>query len=652
MSQASEQIAKQFAAAANVKNIWKDIIINVKDYGAKGSPTDDTAAFQAAINYANSVGMTEITIPAGSYTYGTLTNTTGIVFVGDGVTITGTTKVPLVHVAQLADIAINVKSFGAVGDGVTDDTIAIQNAIDSLGLYNTLLIPEGVYVVSSLVYNKSFTTVVCDGEILSTTTDVAFLISCSNSVFHKLRVKRSFTNTGVAKNDLLYKGVVIRNSKNITLYSPDVRNFKRGINVDSDSSVGCAYIDIYAPMLFDNLISYSTTTSNDGWSNETHVFGGRMHIGGFSDYTETAYCDLVGDCHRFIGIALESANVERKIKGNFSECAWSYCRFEGSNGICDIEIVNNGNKLIWNRDLENIIVNTGIRNVISTSWKTETSIITGSQPKTWVSTSALKDFTVTVDNNCYLVDSSEVATGISLPVASDKYLRYVPITIKKIDSTNNIVSINAGLSRLDHTIRIAKLTFQGESITVMSDGERYRVIGDYTFGETTATSGFDTRTFGIGSEIRNDNLSTTLTYASKICVQAGTNGSASVNATGTSGSNTVTIAGTDVAKVEKGQYITIATAGDYIITAKNGDVITLNGTLPGDVTSQAITFRAPVFRKKDRVIIEMTAAPTTGTWAKGDIVYNSNPTAGGKIGWVCITAGTPGTWKAFGTIDA
>lgn len=46
-----------------------------------------------------------------------------------------------------------------------------------------------------------------------------------------------------------------------------------------------------------------------------------------------------------------------------------------------------------------------------------------------------------------------------------------------------------------------------------------------------------------------------------------------------------------------------------------------------------------------------TAAPTTGEWARGDIRYNSAPSAGGKVGWVCTAAGTPGTWKAFGVID-
>ena len=46
-----------------------------------------------------------------------------------------------------------------------------------------------------------------------------------------------------------------------------------------------------------------------------------------------------------------------------------------------------------------------------------------------------------------------------------------------------------------------------------------------------------------------------------------------------------------------------------------------------------------------------TAAPTTGTWNKGDFVLNSNPsetgTAGSKYivhGYRCTVSGTPGTW--------
>ena len=52
-----------------------------------------------------------------------------------------------------------------------------------------------------------------------------------------------------------------------------------------------------------------------------------------------------------------------------------------------------------------------------------------------------------------------------------------------------------------------------------------------------------------------------------------------------------------------------------------------------------------------------TAAPTELTWARGDIVYNSEPSeagAGGSkyvvTGWICTVGGTPGTWVAMRTL--
>ena len=47
-----------------------------------------------------------------------------------------------------------------------------------------------------------------------------------------------------------------------------------------------------------------------------------------------------------------------------------------------------------------------------------------------------------------------------------------------------------------------------------------------------------------------------------------------------------------------------------------------------------------------------TTAPTTGTWTQGQMVKKTDPveagSAGSKyviVGWVCVTNGTPGTWK-------
>lgn len=47
-----------------------------------------------------------------------------------------------------------------------------------------------------------------------------------------------------------------------------------------------------------------------------------------------------------------------------------------------------------------------------------------------------------------------------------------------------------------------------------------------------------------------------------------------------------------------------------------------------------------------------TAAPTAGTWAKGHIVWKADVAAGGSPGWVCTTAGSPGTWKAMANVAA
>jgi len=52
-----------------------------------------------------------------------------------------------------------------------------------------------------------------------------------------------------------------------------------------------------------------------------------------------------------------------------------------------------------------------------------------------------------------------------------------------------------------------------------------------------------------------------------------------------------------------------------------------------------------------REITSASSAPASGSHRTGAIVFNSAPTAGGKIGWVCTAGGSPGTWKEFGAID-
>lgn len=47
-----------------------------------------------------------------------------------------------------------------------------------------------------------------------------------------------------------------------------------------------------------------------------------------------------------------------------------------------------------------------------------------------------------------------------------------------------------------------------------------------------------------------------------------------------------------------------------------------------------------------------TAAPSAGAWLRGDRCWNTTPSAAGVPGWVCTTAGSPGTWKAMAVVAA
>lgn len=53
-----------------------------------------------------------------------------------------------------------------------------------------------------------------------------------------------------------------------------------------------------------------------------------------------------------------------------------------------------------------------------------------------------------------------------------------------------------------------------------------------------------------------------------------------------------------------------------------------------------------------KVTTQGTAAPTTGAWNVGDRCWNTAAAAAGVPGWICTTAGTPGTWKAMAVVAA
>lgn len=172
MPTVSELLSQNIGNTITNSQTWNGVIYNVKSYGAKGDgATDDAAKIADAITAA-SVNGGIVYFPTGTYIVGSAitfpSNVTAefsngaklSINTGITVTINGPIDAGLYQIFSGAGtIAGSPKVdryypqwWGAKGDGVTDDTVAIQSAIDkaiSDGKKN-IFFPKGIYKVTSL----------------------------------------------------------------------------------------------------------------------------------------------------------------------------------------------------------------------------------------------------------------------------------------------------------------------------------------------------------------------------------------------------------------------------------------------------------------------------------------------------------------------
>lgn len=120
--------------------------------------------------------------------------------------------------------------------------------------------------------------------------------------------------------------------------------------------------------------------------------------------------------------------------------------------------------------------------------------------------------------------------------------------------------------------------------------------------------------------------------------------------------NYATVTNNEVYKTEDGTQATgiqIIHGDDVKVLSCHSYNNVVNYDINKATTTNFISQFNPIYGKDDiRSFMYSNGVPLSGTYRVGDVVLFTNPTAGGNIGAVCTTAGTPGTWKTFGDIES
>jgi hypothetical protein len=164
---------------------------------------------------------------------------------------------------QIKGNGVSVKDYGAVGDGVTDDTAAIQAALDSASSDGVQLVyfPEGTYKISTTVNLVSNITLYGAGRlsIISGVTAGFFVgtdksnITIKNFRFdHNLANIKLYTCDNVLFEDNFHEGVFSGNpsdygiitygSTNVTIRGSEFKDFYNGVYTTTDGGLTTPYV--------------------------------------------------------------------------------------------------------------------------------------------------------------------------------------------------------------------------------------------------------------------------------------------------------------------------------------------------------------------------------------------------------------------------
>ncbi len=486
---------------------------------------------------------------------------------------------------------VSVKDFGAVGDGVTDDTAAIQAAADAAKIWKVALhIPAGEFSHSGILTFDSIS-VYGGGTLRSTDTTTpdpqhAVVLTGNSPSIENIIIKADWG--GVRQANANSAGIFINNATNFKV---------AGCSVADSASAGIFITQSTGGIVLNNLV---TDTLADG-----------IHVTG--------------------------ASTEVLIQGNKTASTGDDC-------IAAVSYVSNGSPVSYIKIVNNTCIDglaRGITVVGGEDILIQGNFVDNSAQAAYylASESSYNTFApkrVVVSNNIgQNCTTGTIATGIFISSSNPGY------TAKDILVSGNIFR-NVKTSSI---IRAAEqVIFSGNIFDGISGGNG----ADVQEGAKDISI--------IGNSFKNIFVyGVAITSASGI-VRVCDNDFKQVNIAGISYVDCILVPGAVTADRVYIQNNTHANVAPYTVLERFIECNVAGAIITGNYSAThpyvVGIHNAQRFESGTNYRVSYyTSAPSTGTWAVGDIVYHSTPVAAGNIGWVCVAAGTPGTWKAFGKID-
>lgn len=243
-------------------------------------------------------------------------------------------------------IQFNVKAYGAIGDGVADDTAALNAAFSACTAHigdGRVFIPAGTYRTTGTV---NMTTAV-DGSqatIRYAGTGTAVLAGNPTPGGAVSRVRMELprviltTRPSSSTWDGTSVGVKVNNTNGCSIYIPFVQDFEFGVLMYGDDAA-CAYNTIFLGALWNNHVNMWLDCTDVGYTNQNTFIGGRFQqtlTSGAVDEDTSAYQLRLGrldavkviNNNTWIGTSFEGDNpayyrlwCEGRYN-NFYNCRW------------------------------------------------------------------------------------------------------------------------------------------------------------------------------------------------------------------------------------------------------------------------------------------------------------------------------------------